>query len=128
MMKWVDLEWDGKMIRVPAQKIKGKLWFHLDGETHSLEIAVGRKKGAASGAHQNGEITAPMPGKILKVFVSRGASISKGQPVIAMEAMKMEYTLEADRDGKILELNAAVGDQVALGKLLVKIEGEQESN
>lgn len=126
-MKWLELEWDGKIIKVPAQKIKGRLWFHLDGETHSVETAVGRKKGAAHGAHQNGEITAPMPGKILKVFVSKGMAVEKGQPVVAMEAMKMEYTLEADMDGEIAELDAAVGDQVALGKQLVKIRAK-ESN
>lgn len=121
-MKWIEMEWNAKKIKVPVQRLSGKLWFHLDGETHAVEIQTGRKKGAASTAVANGEIKAPMPGKILKVFVKAGEKVKQGQALLAMEAMKMEYTLEADQDGLVTTLNANVGAQVALGELLVKIE------
>jgi biotin carboxyl carrier protein len=122
MMKWLTVDWHSEKVKVPVQKIKGKLWFHVDGETHSLEIPSGRKKDSQGGGHKNGEITAPMPGKILKVFASAGQKVTQGQPLIAMEAMKMEYTLEADIDGTLKELNVQVGDQVALGQHLAKVE------
>lgn len=125
-MKWVELEWNSQKIKVPVQKINGKLWFHLDGETHSVELSSGRRKasGGSSGAAASGEIKAPMPGKILKVFVNAGDQVAVGQALIAMEAMKMEYTLEADQEGQVTSLKVSVGDQVALGELLVKIEGK----
>ncbi len=124
-MKWVEIEWNSKKIKVPVQKRGGKLWFHLDGETHAVEVQSGRKKGASSTNLVNGEIKAPMPGKILKVFVKENEEVKQGQALLAMEAMKMEYTLEADQDGTITTLNANVGSQVALGELLVKIEGKK---
>lgn len=121
-MKWIEVEWNQQNIRVPAQKIKGKLWFHLDGETHSVDMVSDRKKGAKAGAAGTGEIKAPMPGKILKVFVGAGDKVEQGQPVVAMEAMKMEYTLEADISGKVESLTVKVGDQVALGDLLAQLK------
>lgn len=127
-MKWVELEWNSEKVKVPVQKIKGRLWFHLDGETHSVELQSGRRKSSGGGGVSSGapgEIKAPMPGKILKVFVNAGDQVAVGQALIAMEAMKMEYTLEADQAGKVESLNASIGDQVALGELLVKIKGEE---
>src|SRR5690606_34776206 len=109
----------GKQIRVPAQKAQGRLWFHLNGETHVVELNVGRKAGAEKGKTNPGVISAPMPGKVTKVNVAKGDAVTKGQALVVMEAMKMEYTLEADRDGKIGEVNVQAGAQVALGEVLV---------
>jgi biotin carboxyl carrier protein len=54
--------------------------------------------------------------------VNPGQEITKGQAVLVMEALKMEYTLKAVIAGKIGQIECQVGDQVVLGKLLVKIE------
>ena len=62
-----------------------------------------------------------MPGKVTKILVNTDQEISKGQAVLVMEAMKMEYTLKAEIAGKIGQIECQVGDQVVLGKLLVKI-------
>ena len=121
-MKWIQMDWHGERIKVPAQKIKGNLWFHIDGETFMVPKPEGRKKAGASSASQDGEILSPMPGKILKVFKSQEDKVSQGDAIIAMEAMKMEYTLEADKSGTLTQLNVAPGDQVTLGQLLAKIE------
>jgi biotin carboxyl carrier protein len=66
-------------------------------------------------------IHAPMPGKITRVAIKKGETVSTGQTLLVMEAMKMEYTLEADIAGVISELNAETGAQVNLGATLVKI-------
>tara|TARA_Y100001935_G_C17308590_1_gene514089 strand:+ start:767 stop:1135 length:369 start_codon:yes stop_codon:yes gene_type:complete len=121
-MKWLKVEWQGRTLKIPAQKLQGKIWFHLDGETHVAEVSSERRKGNSTGGNQDGVLTAPMPGKILKIFKSSGEEVCQGDPVLAMEAMKMEYTLEADRDGKLGEMSIQVGDQVALGQVLAKIE------
>ena len=64
-------------------------------------------------------IAAPMPGLVKVVNVAPGDTVSKGDPVIVMEAMKMEHTLTAPRDGTIGELMAGAGDQVEEGTVLL---------
>lgn len=68
-----------------------------------------------------GGLTAPMPGKIISIAVKAGDSVAKGQPLLVMEAMKMEHTISAPADGKVEELFYAVGDQVTEGAELVAI-------
>lgn len=120
-MNYVKVEWQGKTVRVPALKYQGRLWFHWQGETHVVETAASRRAGAQAAKTQPGVISAPMPGKITQVRVAEGDVVTKGQALVVMEAMKMEYTLEADRDGKITELKATAGVQVALGDVLARV-------
>ncbi|WP_116791576.1 acetyl/propionyl/methylcrotonyl-CoA carboxylase subunit alpha [Achromobacter dolens] len=68
-----------------------------------------------------GGLTAPMPGKIISIAVKAGDNVAKGQPLLVMEAMKMEHTISAPADGKVEELFYAVGDQVTEGAELVSI-------
>jgi biotin carboxyl carrier protein len=63
-----------------------------------------------------------MPGTVIAVLVSAGDSVAVGQPVVVVEAMKMEHTLRASTDGVVTELRAQVGDRVALNQLLAVIE------
>ena len=60
-----------------------------------------------------GKLTAPMPGKVVAVRVTLGAKVKKGQPLIIVEAMKMEHTISAPADGIVEAINANVGDQVS---------------
>ena len=123
-MNWINIEFQGKTIRVPAVKYQGRLWFHWQGETHVVEVSAGRRSGAEKGKTHPGVIAAPMPGKVTQVRVAKDDAVKKGQALVVMEAMKMEYTLEADRDGKIAEVNAKLGAQVGLGEVLVRIGDE----
>jgi 3-methylcrotonyl-CoA carboxylase alpha subunit len=59
-----------------------------------------------------GKLTAPMPGKVVAVRVEPGAKVKKGQPLIIVEAMKMEHTINAPADGIVEAIHASVGDQV----------------
>ncbi len=68
------------------------------------------------------DIRAPMPGKVLDVKASVGQDVKKGEPMVVLEAMKMEHTLTAPRDGKVIEVNAVAGVQTAEGVVLVKFE------
>jgi 3-methylcrotonyl-CoA carboxylase alpha subunit len=81
-----------------------------------------RAYGKAAGAAGDGAITAPMPGRIIAVEVASGASVTKGQKLVTLEAMKMEHTLTAPFDGVVAELNATAGAQVSEGTLLVRVE------
>ncbi len=75
--------------------------------------------GSASGG---GDIVAPMQGTILQVLVAEGESVAVGQPVMVLEAMKMETTISASRAGSVAELKAAPGDTAAAGQVLAVIE------
>jgi 3-methylcrotonyl-CoA carboxylase alpha subunit len=78
--------------------------------------------GSDSGA---GVILAPMPGKIIQVFTKSGSMVAKGDPLIVMEAMKMEHTLIAAADGTIADVFHDVGDQVDDGTILIQIDIEE---
>jgi 3-methylcrotonyl-CoA carboxylase alpha subunit len=68
---------------------------------------------------EGGRLTAPMPGKIVAVLVDKGRSVEKGEPLLIMEAMKMEHTIAAPANGTVEDLLYAVGDQVSEGAQLL---------
>ncbi len=79
-----------------------------------------------SGSHghhaHDGDILSPMPGKIIAVEVTQGQTVTKGQKLLTLEAMKMEHSLVAPFDGTVAELNAEAGAQVQVEALLARIE------
>jgi 3-methylcrotonyl-CoA carboxylase alpha subunit len=81
-----------------------------------------RFDGAAGHNASTGTILSPMPGRIIAVDVAAGDSVTKGQKLVTLEAMKMEHSLTAPFDGTIAELNAETGGQVSENTLLVRIE------
>jgi 3-methylcrotonyl-CoA carboxylase alpha subunit len=76
---------------------------------------------AADGAVEGGRLTAPMPGKVIAFLAAPGQAVKLGQPLAVMEAMKMEHTIAAPRDGTVEELLYAVGDQVLEGEELLRL-------
>ncbi len=77
---------------------------------------------AGEGGSEGGRLTAPMPGKLVAFLAQAGDTVSKGQPLAVMEAMKMEHTITAPRDGVVAELLFAVGDQVDDGAELLRLQ------
>ncbi|SEK67378.1 3-methylcrotonoyl-CoA carboxylase, alpha subunit [Roseateles sp. YR242] len=76
----------------------------------------------AGGAHaEGGRLTAPMPGKLIAFLAQPGDVVSQGQALAVMEAMKMEHTISAPREGVVDELLFAVGDQVGDGAELLRL-------
>ncbi|NRR29985.1 acetyl/propionyl/methylcrotonyl-CoA carboxylase subunit alpha [Oxalobacteraceae bacterium] len=68
---------------------------------------------------EGGRLTAPMPGKVVAVLASKGQQVTKGDPLVIMEAMKMEHTIAAPHDGVVEDILYNVGDQVADGAPLL---------
>jgi acetyl-CoA/propionyl-CoA carboxylase biotin carboxyl carrier protein len=73
-----------------------------------------------AGAH-DGDITSPMPGSVIAVHVVSGSTVTKGEPLVVVEAMKMEHTLTAPMDGSVADVLVRVGQQVAVDELLVQV-------
>jgi acetyl-CoA/propionyl-CoA carboxylase biotin carboxyl carrier protein len=78
----------------------------------------------AAASHAGGpvELVAPMPGSVLTVHAAVGDVVSVGDPVITLEAMKMEHAVVAAVDGRVVELHVEAGDQVARGQVLGVVE------
>ena len=91
-------------------------------EGQAFVFALGsRGSGGGHGGH-DGDIEAPMPGKVTAVEVAAGDKVEKGQRLLTLEAMKMEHALTAPFDGTIAELNASAGAQVTEGQQLLKVD------
>ena len=72
--------------------------------------------------HVSGGLETPMPGKVIKVSVSPGQRVTKGQEILVVEAMKMENAIRAPRDGTVRSVTARVGEMVAPGVVLAELE------
>ena len=69
----------------------------------------------------------PMPGLVKVIFVEPGQEVAAGEPLAILEAMKMEHTLTAARDGRVAEVFAQAGDQVEAGAALIRLEEEEHA-
>ncbi|MFL6635476.1 MAG: acetyl/propionyl/methylcrotonyl-CoA carboxylase subunit alpha [Massilia sp.] len=117
---------DGRTaIRLDGQAIQGTV--RRDGETLHVftgglhHVLAWNDPLAHAGEHEtaDGRLTAPMPGKVVAVIASNGQLVKKGEPLVIMEAMKMEHTIAAPSDGLVEEVLYQVGDQVADGAPLL---------
>ncbi|MDN4173261.1 biotin carboxylase N-terminal domain-containing protein [Nocardioides sp. SOB77] len=73
----------------------------------------------------SGSLLAPMPGTVVRVAVEAGQRVEAGQPVLVLEAMKMQHTVAAPTAGTVTELPVTTGQQVAAGEVLAVVEEEQ---
>lgn len=116
-----QLEWmivDGRPLELVFEK--DLRWMRCGNAMYPLEIrdAEATVTRPLSG---DGRVKAPIPGQIVRVFVEPGQSVEPGQPLLVLEAMKMENEILAPRAGLVAALNVASGQGVALGELLLEI-------
>jgi biotin carboxyl carrier protein len=102
---------------------RGEIVVHLPSVSVPVSIDASRRRGRTA-AHAQGvqRITAPMPGRIVRVLVKPGDLVELRQPIIVVEAMKMENELRAPKAGTVKDVAAAPGDSVEAGRLLIVIE------
>ena len=70
----------------------------------------------------SGSLLAPMPGTVVSVAVEAGEAVTAGQPVVVLEAMKMQHTVKAPTDGVVTQIDVKAGAQVAAGEVLAVVE------
>ena len=95
----------------------GGFWLNLPPRSH-LHLAAGDGHELTA---VSGEVIAPMPGKLIDVFVKPGDRVEKGQKLLILGAMKIEHTIKAPRSGTVTALHHATDDQVADKALLIEI-------
>jgi acetyl-CoA/propionyl-CoA carboxylase biotin carboxyl carrier protein len=88
----------------------------------ALEVEAAARSARSAGAG-DGRVTAPMPGTVIEVRVEAGERVESHQPLVVLEAMKMEQVVTAPYDGGVRTVDVGVGDRVASGAVLVVLEG-----
>ncbi|NEB78903.1 acetyl/propionyl-CoA carboxylase subunit alpha, partial [Streptomyces sp. SID14478] len=98
-------------------------WLGLDGDAWHVQThdpVAASLTGAGSGGA--GSLTAPMPGTVTVVKVTRGEEVAAGQSLLVVEAMKMEHVIAAPHAGVVTELDVAPGTTVAMDQVLAVVE------
>ncbi|MFV0473570.1 MAG: acetyl-CoA carboxylase biotin carboxyl carrier protein subunit, partial [Pikeienuella sp.] len=112
---------DGRVFDARAIRHRDRITVFMDGAAHEFAapdpLAVG--DAAAAGGDM---VLSPMPGLVKAMNAAPGMAVSQGQALCVLEAMKMEHSLKAPRDGVIASIGAEAGDQVEEGAVLVKLE------
>jgi 3-methylcrotonyl-CoA carboxylase alpha subunit len=118
----VALDDEQPMAAVSGFRDEERVVAFYEGQAYEFAL-TSRGTGTSHGIH-DGDIEAPMPGKVTSVEVSQGEKVAKGQRLLTLEAMKMEHALTAPFDGTVAELSALPQAQVTEGQLLVRVEPE----
>jgi biotin carboxyl carrier protein len=97
-------------------------WVFFDGRVYLVASAGAETTGAARVAHDDMALASPMPATVIGVKVAAGDSITRGDVLIVLEAMKMELPIVAPRDGRIRSVMCKPGELVQPGLALVELE------
>ena len=122
-LRYID---DGRSFSVSYQKGPRRRWRVAVGERdfdlETLTPVEAIEAIAAAASAGPSRLTAPIPGKVVKVHVAVGDEVEAGQPLIVLEAMKMENELTAEQSGKVTALHVEAGQTVATGDPLADLE------
>ncbi len=130
-----------KEIAVRVLRYTGsQISFEVAGEEHTVDVELLHRPRITAAAHQpppprqvasqpsprvnagaTGAVRAPMPGIVAKILVKEGQEVSAGEPVIVVEAMKMENSIAAPRAGKVQKIAVSAGQEVKNGEELLMI-------
>lgn len=116
------LEQAGIRQRFPALRVNHTLYLEWRGELHAI-TEVDFIAQAAAGSQQQGGLTAPMNGSIVRVLVEPGQAVEEGATLVVLEAMKMEHSIRAPHAGTVQNIFCAEGDMVTDGMVLVELDG-----
>ena len=116
------LEHAGIRQRFPALRVNHTLYLEWRGELHAI-TEVDFIAQAAAGSQQQGGLTAPMNGSIVRVLVEPGQAVEEGATLVVLEAMKMEHSIRAPHAGTVQNIFCAEGDMVTDGMVLVELDG-----
>ena len=122
----LDAQLEDRRMTASAVRNGNQLWVQGPAGMHRLQVEDplhGEVDDSAGGGH----LTAPMPGVVVSVAVVEGQIVKRGAALMILEAMKMEHTIVAPADGRVVTVHFAVGDRVGEGEELIAIEDESES-
>jgi propionyl-CoA carboxylase alpha chain len=118
----VVLDVAGVRYRFDVARAGGVTW--VDSAFGGVALAAVPRLPEPASAREPGSLVAPMPGTVVRVEAAAGRRVSAGQPVLVLEAMKMEHQIVAPADGVLAEVRVAPGDQVQAGDVLATVTGD----
>ncbi|HEX3824421.1 MAG TPA: biotin carboxylase N-terminal domain-containing protein [Mycobacteriales bacterium] len=130
----VEVEWHSAAYHVVDATVSGvRRRFHVVIPDDFVSVDVDSALGSSSYAVvprfpdptetlAAGSLVAPLPGSVVRVLVETGAAVTKGQPLVVLEAMKMEHTVTSPVDGTVADLWVAAGQQVNAGEVLAVVD------
>jgi len=117
---------DGRTVNAAATEGPGGEWLIQLPHVDVPVVVDGRRRAGgrhqAAGGHGQQRVTAPMPGRVLRVLVRAGDHVEHRQGLVVIEAMKMENELTAPKAGRVIDVAISEGISVEAGRLLVVIE------
>jgi biotin carboxyl carrier protein len=114
-----ELRIDGRTQFVPFIVDGTEVSFAYDGEIWIASVAAKGQRARAK--HSDHSLSAPMPGVVLKILIALGDEVTKGTPLLILEAMKMEHQITAPRDGTVTAIHCKEGEMVQPGLDLVTL-------
>jgi biotin carboxyl carrier protein len=120
-----DVEFNGTKSTVCCVIKNNKSYIDIDGLLLELAIPSDDSSNAGGAGGLVGEkdkIFAPMPGKVVKLLVKDGEEVKAKQPMVIVEAMKMEHQVNSPSDGKVKKINFADGDQVDTDTPIIELD------
>jgi propionyl-CoA carboxylase alpha chain len=127
----VDLDINGVRRRYAVHRVEtadgaGGAEVYVDGGGASTAFAEVPRFPPPDTAGHAGSLVAPTPGMVVRVLAAEGDRVTAGQPLVVLEAMKMEHTVTAPVDGMVTWLPVAAGEQVATGQVIATVEDTAE--
>jgi propionyl-CoA carboxylase alpha chain len=118
----VVLEVTGVRYRFDVARADGVVW--VDSPFGHVTLAPRPRLPEPAVIAEPGSLVAPMPGNVVRIEAAVGQEIAAGQPVLVLEAMKMEHQILAPADGRLTQIRVAAGDQVQAGDVLATVTAE----
>jgi biotin carboxyl carrier protein len=118
----------GRGTEILAAKREDGVWLNVDGHDLVAEVEdeaharLAQVAGGRAASHARRELKAPMPGLVVKVLCQAGDEVAAGQPLVVLQAMKMENELSLSRGGTVGQVSAQAGQTVEQGQVLVVVE------
>lgn len=119
---------DGRTVALRTARAGGRIWVHVGGSVFVFEEAGGADEmvRGGSGAAGGDSVVSAMPGLLVKVLVELGQEVARGEPLVIVEAMKMETPLLSPAAGRVKKIHYEKGALVEAGKPIVEIEPRAE--
>jgi propionyl-CoA carboxylase alpha chain len=122
----VDMVLDGVRRRFDVRRYDNAV--HVDSALGSAAFRPVDRFPSKEGQRPSGSLVAPMPGTVVKVLAAPGDAVTKGDPVVVIEAMKMEHTIGAAGDGTVAEILVEVGRQVDIDEVIAVITAADDDS
>jgi biotin carboxyl carrier protein len=116
---------DGVAYRIAVARDRDRTWVQLGSQVFECEPVRSGRGSSRAGGRAEPEVKSPIAGKVMRLFVEAGATVTAGQKLLSVEAMKMENEIHASMAGKVARIPVTVGQAIQPGDLLVVIEPDK---